>query len=255
MPNRADRKEVTRLWCRRNPEAFARQWICTQRSRRRSSAEASPDIQVIDSKGEPVAPNTLPRSLEDNRVWTPTGLQNGVSALSATCKSLKGLVGLPGFEPGTSCTPNSGSPFIGCTDLWFLFGLHGFGPSASAHRRWPGNHLTAHFCAQFSGPLEHLRGGCFSAVPRRARIRCEWSQEVCLSQDAADFTEDLIEWREGHHLISQAHGPECLQSWFLLDDRLPDSEGLLTAKRALCGHCRHEFCNVDALTRTRCQRS
>ncbi len=64
---------------------------------------------------------------------------------------LRNLVGPPRFELGTSCTPNSGSPSIGYTDSRVLFGLHGFGASASAHRRWPENHLRAHFCAQFSG--------------------------------------------------------------------------------------------------------
>jgi hypothetical protein len=38
--------------------------------------------------------------------WTPVGLQNGTSEGSGICNSLKALVGPPGFEPGTSCTPS-----------------------------------------------------------------------------------------------------------------------------------------------------
>ncbi len=54
-----------------------------------------------------------------------------------------------------------------------------------------------------------------------------WSgcREVCLPRDARDFTEGSIEWREHCHLIGEARGPECLQSWFLFDDRTSDSNG------------------------------
>src|SRR5262252_10212497 len=34
------------------------------------------------------------------------GLQNVSEKRDHVCKSLRGLVGLPGFEPGTSCTPS-----------------------------------------------------------------------------------------------------------------------------------------------------
>src|SRR5262249_35594125 len=38
--------------------------------------------------------------------WTPVGLQSDTSGGLLVCNSLRGLVGLPGFEPGTSCTPS-----------------------------------------------------------------------------------------------------------------------------------------------------
>ena len=38
--------------------------------------------------------------------WTPVGLQNRTSKRSAVRNSLSYLVGPPGFEPGTSCTPS-----------------------------------------------------------------------------------------------------------------------------------------------------
>jgi hypothetical protein len=76
--------------------------------------------------------------------WTPGGLQRPCRAVPSICKSLTNLVGLPRFELGTSCTPNSGSAFVVYTDLRVLFGLHGFGASASAHRRWPKNQLLTH---------------------------------------------------------------------------------------------------------------
>src|ERR1700733_5476439 len=37
---------------------------------------------------------------------TPVGLQNGTFLGLSGCKSMRNLVGLPGFEPGTSCTPS-----------------------------------------------------------------------------------------------------------------------------------------------------
>ena len=39
-------------------------------------------------------------------IWTPIGLQKPPDVRLALCKCLRGLVGLPGFEPGTSCTPS-----------------------------------------------------------------------------------------------------------------------------------------------------
>src|SRR5208283_1226203 len=38
--------------------------------------------------------------------WTPNGLQKGGFSRSTDRKCLGNLVGLPGFEPGTSCTPS-----------------------------------------------------------------------------------------------------------------------------------------------------
>ncbi len=44
------------------------------------------------------------------RIWTcfgpKLGPENGVVGEVAICKSLSSLVGPPGFEPGTSCTPS-----------------------------------------------------------------------------------------------------------------------------------------------------
>jgi hypothetical protein len=58
------------------------------------------------------------------------------------------LVGPPGFEPGTSCTPNTGPASLGSVASGVFYGLHEFGASASARRRrrWFG--FLAHFCAQ-----------------------------------------------------------------------------------------------------------
>ena len=39
-------------------------------------------------------------------IWTPVGLQRPGWGGSGVCKSLRNLVGPPGFEPGTSCTPS-----------------------------------------------------------------------------------------------------------------------------------------------------
>ena len=58
------------------------------------------------------------------------------------------MVGLPRFELGTSCTPNTGPPSLGSVDLGVFYGLHGFGASASAHCRWRWIEFLAHFCAQ-----------------------------------------------------------------------------------------------------------
>ena len=41
-----------------------------------------------------------------NYIWTPVGLQPPPDEGGAFRNSMKGLVGLPGFEPGTSCTPS-----------------------------------------------------------------------------------------------------------------------------------------------------
>ena len=46
------------------------------------------------------------RSEAEPQLWTPSGRQTRVLSRSAGCKSLRNLVGLPGFEPGTSCTPS-----------------------------------------------------------------------------------------------------------------------------------------------------
>ena len=40
------------------------------------------------------------------RVWTPHWTPERPRRGSTVCKSLKALVGPPGFEPGTSCTPS-----------------------------------------------------------------------------------------------------------------------------------------------------
>jgi hypothetical protein len=98
--------------------------------------------------------------------WTPVGLQKGRPDGADGRKSLWVLVGLPGFEPGTSCTPNSGYLFIGYTDSRVLCSLHRLGASASARFRWPGNDLKTQFCAQFHGPWEHLPGTCLFSRSR-----------------------------------------------------------------------------------------
>ena len=41
-----------------------------------------------------------------NYIWTPVGLQPPPDERGAFRNSMKYLVGLPGFEPGTSCTPS-----------------------------------------------------------------------------------------------------------------------------------------------------
>jgi hypothetical protein len=51
------------------------------------------------------------------------------------------LVGPPGFEPRTSCTPSGRLLSTGRMWLGGFYGLHGFGASASAHRRWPNSNL------------------------------------------------------------------------------------------------------------------
>ena len=44
--------------------------------------------------------------LQESGFWTPVGLQNAVLGGYPKRKSLRNLVGPPGFEPGTSCTPS-----------------------------------------------------------------------------------------------------------------------------------------------------
>ena len=65
--------------------------------------------------------------------------------------SLRNLVGLPGFEPGTSCTPNTRPASTGYTASGVFYGLHGFGASASAHRRSRWIEFLAHFWTQYDG--------------------------------------------------------------------------------------------------------
>jgi hypothetical protein len=60
----------------------------------------------------------------------------------------KELVGPPGFEPGTSCTPNTGLASLGPVASGVFCGLHGFGASASVRCRWRWIEFPAHFCAQ-----------------------------------------------------------------------------------------------------------
>ena len=57
------------------------------------------------------------------------------------------MVGLPGFEPGTSCTPTTEPGSTGFMVVVVFYRLDGFGASASAHRRWPENRFHAHFRA------------------------------------------------------------------------------------------------------------
>ena len=49
-------------------------------------------------------------------VWTPVGLQTPGWGDPGLCKSMRSLVGLPGFEPGTSCTPTTRSASLGFMD-------------------------------------------------------------------------------------------------------------------------------------------
>jgi hypothetical protein len=49
-------------------------------------------------------PEATPRSGVPK--WTPVGLQYRAKKSFRLGKSLRGLVGTPGFEPGTSCTPS-----------------------------------------------------------------------------------------------------------------------------------------------------
>ncbi len=64
------------------------------------------------------------------------------------CKDLlEGLVGLPGFEPGTSCTPSTNPASTGSVTSGVFCGLHALGASASAHRRWPENQFRTHISA------------------------------------------------------------------------------------------------------------
>jgi hypothetical protein len=51
----------------------------------------------------------------------------------------------------TPCTPNTRPASTGHTASGVFYGLHGFGASASAHRRWRWIEFLAHFCAQSTG--------------------------------------------------------------------------------------------------------
>ena len=78
---------------------------------------------------------------------------------------LKRLVGPPGFEPGTSCTPNTGPISLGSVAEGVFYGLYGFGASASARCRWRWIGFLAHICAQsaFVGGPNALNGFIDSA--------------------------------------------------------------------------------------------
>jgi hypothetical protein len=62
------------------------------------------------NSAHPTRVGKIPNELSDvgPRIpkWTPVGLQNRVLAGVPGCYVLRNLVGLPGFEPGTSCTPS-----------------------------------------------------------------------------------------------------------------------------------------------------
>ena len=85
--------------------------------------------------------------------WTPKRRLDEISG----CNSLRNLVGLPGFEPGTSCTPSTKPASTGSVISGVVYGLHALGASASAHRRWPENQFNAHFPAH-SGALASCAG-------------------------------------------------------------------------------------------------
>ena len=51
-------------------------------------------------------PNRAPKEHDWRPFWTPVGLQNATGKNAGVSKCLKRLVGPPGFEPGTSCTPS-----------------------------------------------------------------------------------------------------------------------------------------------------
>jgi hypothetical protein len=60
--------------------------------------------------------------------WTPVGLQTWHLEDIPGCNCLRNLVGLPGFEPGTSCTPSKRAS-AGCPTAevfsWLPFSLRG----------------------------------------------------------------------------------------------------------------------------------
>jgi hypothetical protein len=86
--------------------------------------------------------------------WTPVGLQKGRPDGVDSRKCLRNLVGLPGFEPGTSCTPNTLHYCIDSTQSGVFYDLHELGASAFAHRRWLYKELFAHLLTQ---PVQRLR--------------------------------------------------------------------------------------------------
>jgi len=112
------------------------------------------------------------RSACDRRqFWTPIGRQTMPLGRSAGYKSLGNLVGLPGFEPGTSCTPSTRPASTGHTASGVFYGLHGFGASASAHRRWRWIEFLAHFCARRSRMRGRVSGIDVARVVKKLATR------------------------------------------------------------------------------------
>jgi hypothetical protein len=124
---------------------------------------------------------------------------------------MKELVGPPGFEPGTSCTPNTWPACLGSVAAGIFYALHGFGASASARcrRRWI--EFLAHFCAQSTG------AGCRTLRSLR-RPRGAWQassrRSIGASENASIPRRILIRLCGiSQHTPLRTHPPQHPSSW------------------------------------------